>query len=162
MASGQFAREVFKTTLISHAPSEIGDDSNCEGVAANAGEVFTEQVGGPTGVASGRGADYFDVMAFPIHLAAAGRTRVCVGQSVEIGDRHREVRIGLDGETERRHRVRGVSGLLRLAIETGGLESGCDHPTVILHRGPGRGRCATAVGGLCWIARHDCQVGPLD
>jgi hypothetical protein len=53
-----------------------------------------------------------------------------------------------------------VHGLLRLAIEGGGLDVGGDHPTVILDSGPGESRLATAAGGGFWILVHDYQVGP--
>ena len=48
---------------------------------------------------------------------------------------------------ERRHRVKRVHGLLRLAIEGGGLDVCSQHPTVVLDRGPGRGRLATLAAG---------------
>ena len=54
-----------------------------------------------------------------------------------------------------------VHGLLRLAIEGGGLDGGRDHPTVVLDRGPGGDRLAAAAGGLFLILVHDCQVGLL-
>ena len=86
VATEQFSGQVLKTILLSYTPSEVGDDANSEWVAANAGEVFTEQVGGSTEVAGGRGADHFDVMAFPVHLATADGARGCFGDGVEIGD----------------------------------------------------------------------------
>jgi hypothetical protein len=155
------AGEVLKTTPVSHAPPEVADDAKSEWVAADAGEVFTEQVGGSTEVATRRGADHFDVMAFPVYVAAADGTRGCFGHGVEIGDGEPEGRIGLDRETERRHCVGRVHSLLRLAIEGGGLDVGGDHPTVVLDRGPGEGRLATAADGLFWFLMHDCQVGPV-
>ncbi len=68
------APEIIEPVPVSSAPSEFGDDAQCERVAANTGEVFTEQVGGSTDVAGGRRADHFDVMAFPAHRAATGGT----------------------------------------------------------------------------------------
>ena len=60
------------------------------------GEMLTEQVGGAADVAGGCSADHFDVMAFPVHLAASGGTWGCFGDGGEIGDGEPEVRIGLD------------------------------------------------------------------
>ena len=79
---------------MSCAPSEFGDDAQSEWVAADTGEMFTEQVGGSTEVAGGRRADHFDVMAFPVHRATADGTRGCFGEGVEIGDGEPEGRIG--------------------------------------------------------------------
>ena len=76
------------------ANAKIGDDAQSEWVAANTGEMLTEQVGGSTEVAGGRRADHFDVMAFPVHLAAADGTRGCFGDGGEIGDGEPEGRIG--------------------------------------------------------------------
>lgn len=129
--------------------SQGGDDAEGERITADAGEVFAEQVGGSTEVAGGCVADDFDVMAFPGHLAATDRTRGGLGERVEISDGKTEGRIGLDGETERHHRVGLVDGLLSLAVEDGGLGVGGNHPAVVLDRGPGEGRSAPAAGGLC-------------
>ena len=48
----------------------MGDDPEGERVAPDASKVLAEQVGGSLSVASGRGADDLDVMAFPVHLPA--------------------------------------------------------------------------------------------
>jgi len=37
--------------------------------------MFPQKVGGSAEVADGRRADYFDVVAFPVHLPAAGGPR---------------------------------------------------------------------------------------
>ena len=129
--------------------SQRFDDAEGERITADAGEVFAEQVGGSTDVADGCGADYFDVMAFPGHWSATDRTRGGFADRVEIGDGETEGRIGLQGETERHHRLGLVGGLLSLAVEGGGLAVGRDHPTVVLDRGPGGGRLAPAAGALC-------------
>jgi hypothetical protein len=70
MAAGKLGAEVLEPIPVSCAPSEVGNDAQSEWVAANAGEMFTEQIGGATDVAGGRGADHFNVMAFPAHRAA--------------------------------------------------------------------------------------------
>jgi hypothetical protein len=161
MAIGTLAGEVLNLAPVSHTTSEVDNDAQSERVAANAGEEFTEQVGGSTEVPSGRGANHFDVMALPIHLASADRTRGCFGEHVEIGDREPEGRIGGHGEPQRSPCVRRVHGLLRLAIKGGGLDVGRDHPTVVLDRRAGEGLLAPAVVGLSWILVHDHQVGPV-
>ena len=74
MAAGKLGAEVLEPIPVSCAPSEFGNDAQSERVAANAGEMFTEQIGGSTDVAGGRGADHFNVMAFPAHRAATGGT----------------------------------------------------------------------------------------
>jgi hypothetical protein len=63
------APEIIEPVPVSSAPSELGDDAHCERIAANSAEVLTEQVGGSSVIASGRRADDFDVMTFPVHLA---------------------------------------------------------------------------------------------
>ena len=145
VTTGKVAAEIIEPVPVSCAPSELGDDAQCERIAANTGEVLTEQVGGSTVIASGRGADHFDVMAFPVHLATADDARGRFGEGVEIGDCEPEARIGRDRVTERRYRVGRVRGLLRLAVEGGGLDVRRDRPTVILDRGTSsRGRLDTA------------------
>jgi hypothetical protein len=153
------APEIIETVAVSCAPSEFGDDAQCERIAANTGEVLTEQVGGSTVIASGRRADHFDVMTFPVHLATADDARGRFGEGVEIGDGEPERRIGRDRVTERRYRGGRVRGLLRLAIEGGGLDACRDRPTVILDRGTSSGgRLDTAGVGPFLVAMHDYQV----
>jgi hypothetical protein len=148
MANREVDFTLLEPFVLSERRSQRIDDAEGERITADAGEVFAEQVGASTEVARGRGADYFDVMAFPGHLAATDRARGCFGDRVEIGDGETEGRIGLDGETERHHRVGLVDGLLSLAVEGGGLGGGGDHPTVILDRGPGEGRLVPAASRL--------------
>jgi hypothetical protein len=158
MAAGKLGAEVLELILVSGAPSEVANDAQSEWVAADAGEMFTEQIGGSTDVSGGHGADHFNVMAFPAHRAATGRTRRCFGDGGEIGCGEPEARIGHDRVTECLYDDRRVGGLLCLAIEVGGLEVGCDHPTVVLDSRTSRGRLATAGVGPFRIASHDYQV----
>ena len=67
----------------------------------------------------------------------------------------------LTASPERRYGVKRVHGLLRLAIEGGGLNVCSDRPTVILDRGAGPGGLALADAGLFGFLRHGSQVGPL-
>jgi hypothetical protein len=144
MAAGKLATEVLESTPDSRAPSEVVNDVQSEWVAANSGEMFTEQIGGSTDVAGGRGADHFNMMAFPAHQAATGGTWACLGDGGEIGDGEPEARIGYDRLTERVYCDGRVRGLLCLPIEGDGLDVGRDHPTVVLDRRTSRGRLAPA------------------
>ena len=147
--------QIIETVPVSPAPPEFGEDEQGERIAPNAGEVFTEQIGRSTDVAGGRGADNFNVMAFPTHRATAGGTRRCFGQGVEIGGCEPEARIGRDRLTERRYSVGRSRGLLRLPIEGGGLDVCCDRSSVILDRETsGRGRLGTPAVGLFRVM-HD-------
>ena len=157
MATGPFAGEVVKTIPLSHTPSEVGDDAKRKWVAADPGKVLAQEVGGTSEVAGGCGVDYFDVMAFPVHLAATERIRSSIGEGVEIGAGKPESRIGYDRVTERLHNDGQVRGLLCLAIEGGGQDVGGDHPAVVLDRRTSRGRLTTAGVGPFWVARHDSQ-----
>jgi hypothetical protein len=136
----------------------VGDYAKREWVAADAGKVLAKQVGGTGEVAGGCGVDYFDVMAFPVHLAATDRLRNCIGEGVEIGDGKPEGRIGYDRVTERLYDDGHIRGPLCLAIESGGLDVGCDHPTVVLDRRTSRGRLTTAGVGPFSVAMHGYQV----
>ena len=111
-------------------------------------------------IASGRRANHFDVMTFPVHLATADATRrrSRFGDGVEIGDCDTKRRIGRDRLTERRYRVRSVRGLLGLAIE-GGTDTVCrDRPTVILDSGTSsRGRSDVGGVGPFSVAMHGRQ-----
>jgi hypothetical protein len=151
--------EIIEPVQESAAPSEFGDDAQCEWIAANTAEMLTEQVSGSAVVASGRGADHFNVMTLPVHLATPNVARGRFGEGVEIGDGEPEGRIGRDRVTERRYRVGERGGLLRLAIEGCSLGFCCDRPTVVLDGGTGWSRRVTAGVELFWIAMHDYQAG---
>ena len=139
------APEIVEPVPVPSAPSEFGDDAQCERIAANTGEVVTEQVGGSSVIASGRRADHFDVMTFPVHLATTDHARERFGEGAEIGDREPESRVGRDCVTERRYRVGRVRGLLRLAVKAGGQDVCRDLATVVLDRGTNSGgRLGTA------------------
>jgi hypothetical protein len=147
MAARKLGAEVLEPVPLSCAPSEAGNDAQSEWVAANADEMFAEQIGGSTDVAGGRRADHFNVMAFPGHRAVSGGTWECSGDGGKIGDGQPEARIGYDRVTQRLYGDGRVGGLLCLAIEGGGLDVGRDHPTVVLDRRTSRGRLATGSVG---------------
>jgi hypothetical protein len=157
MAAGKLGAEVLEPIPVSCAPSEVGNDAQSERVAANAGEMFPEEIGGATDVAGSHGADHFNVMAFPCHRAATSGARRCFGDGGKVGQGEPEARIGYYGMTERLYGDGRVRGLLCLAIEGGGLEVGRDHPAVVLDR-TSNGRLATVGVGTFWVAMHDYQV----
>ena len=103
MAAGKLGAEVLKPALVSCAPSEVGNDVQSEWIAADASEMFTEQIGGSIDVAGGRGADHFNVVTFPAHRAAAGGSWGNFGYRGQIGDGELEARIGYDCMAERLH-----------------------------------------------------------
>jgi hypothetical protein len=154
VTSGKAGSQIIQSVLVSSAPSEFGDDPHRDRIAANTGEVITEQVCGPIVIASGRRADHFDVVTLPVHLALAERARR-FGEGVEVGHGKRECRIDRDSITEGLYGGGQVCGLLRLAIGGGGLHVCRDPPTVVLDRGD----CWPLAGiGLFWVAMHDHQV----
>jgi hypothetical protein len=158
MAVGNLGAEVLELVPDSCAPSEVVNDAQSEWVAANAGQMFLEQIGGSRDIAGGRGADHFNVMALPAHQAATGWTWACLGHGGEIGDSEPEVRIGDDRMTERLHYDGRVPGLLCSAVAAGGLSVGRDHPTVVFDRRTGRCRLAKAGVELFWVAVHGYQA----
>jgi len=154
------APKIIEPVPVSFAPSEFGDDAQRKWVAANAGEMFAEQVGGSTVVAGCRCSDHLDVVTFPAHLAAADGSVGVFGDGVEIGGGEPEGGIGGHRETQCRHSVWPIHGLLRLAIEGCGLAVGADHPTVVLDCWSDEARLVVASVGLVWIMEHDSHVGP--
>jgi hypothetical protein len=155
MAIGKPGAEVLESIPVSCAPSEVGNDAQSKWIAADAREVFTEQIGGSTDVAGRRCGNHFDVMAFPAHGAAAGGAKRCSGEGGEVGDGEPEVRIGDDRSTECRCGDGRVRRVLCLTVEGGGHNVGSDHPTVVLDRRTSRGRPATAGVGPFWVAVHE-------
>jgi len=159
VTTGKVVPEIIEPVQESAAPSEFGDDAQCEWIAANTAEMLTEQVSGSAVVASGRGADHFNVMTLPVHLATPNVARGRFGEGVEIGDCDPERRIGRDRVTERRYRVGRIGGLLCLAVEGGGLDVCRDCPTVVLdRRTSSRGRLDMAGVGLFLVAMHDHEI----
>jgi hypothetical protein len=161
MASAKVAGQIIEPIPLPCALSEFIDDAQSDWIAADAGQMLSQKVGGAAEVAGRRRADYFDVMAFPVHLPAARGIRGCFGEGAEIGGGELEGGIDPDGLPERRYRVGRVDGLLRLAIEGGSLNVCSDRPTVVLDRSAGAGRLALAGAGVFGFLRHGSQVGPL-
>ena len=159
VTTGEFHREVLKAPPISRSPPEVCNDPNSEWVATNVGKVFAQHVGGSAELSGGRGADYLDVMALPVHLTTADGSRRCFGDGIEIGDSQAKGRIGLDRETKRHQRVGGVLGQLRSAIVGGGAIVSGDHPTVVLGGRPRVGRPTASIGVLLWISVHVRHCG---
>jgi len=101
MTAGKLGVEVLGTVPGSAASSEVGNNTQSDWVTANAGQVFTEQIGGPTDVAGSRGADHFNMVAFPAHRTAARGPWRCSGDGGKIGDGDREAPVSHDRATER-------------------------------------------------------------
>ena len=102
MATGKLAGQVLEVVVLSCGRPEHGGDAEGEGVAADAGEVFAEQVSCSPGIAGGCGGDHFDVVALPVHLLVTGTLARRSGDGVEVGDGEPEGRVGVDGEPQRR------------------------------------------------------------
>lgn len=161
MTSGKVGGQIIEPTCLTCALSEFCDDAQGDRVAADTGQLLAQKVRGSAEVAGCRCTDHLDVMAFPVHLPAGHSARGCLGEGAEIGGGELESGIGLDSVPERRFRFQRVHGLLRLAIEGGGLDVCGQCPTVVLDREIGTDRWATAGGALFWFLRHRSQVGPL-
>jgi hypothetical protein len=72
VAIWELACQVLEVVVPPRWLSHLGDDPEGQRVAPDGSEVLAEQAGGSLGVAGGRGADDLDVVAFPVHLPAAG------------------------------------------------------------------------------------------
>jgi hypothetical protein len=144
--------------VVVRGPSEPGDDSEGERVAADAGEVLAEQVDRPPGIAVGRGADHFDVVAFPGHRPTPGILVRDAGDGAEIGGGEPEAWIGADRESQRRGGPARVDGSLRLLVPGGRARRGADRTAVDLDRRPGSGRVIMVAGVLIWRWLHACQA----
>jgi hypothetical protein len=148
MTSGKVPRQVIEPIAPSDALSELCDDAQRHGVTADTGQMFTQEVGGSAEVADGRRTDHLDVVTLPVHRPTADGARRRFGESTEIGSGELKCRIGPDRLPEGGDGVGCVGGSLGLAIEDGGLDVCRDRPTVVLDRGKGRVRLATAGVGL--------------
>lgn len=159
MTSGTVPRQIIEPIPPSCALPEFCDDAQSDRVAADTGQMFTQEVGGSAEVAGGRRPDHLDVVTLPVHRATADEARGRFGESTEIGDSELEGGIGLDRVLERGDGPGCIGGLLSLAIEGGGLDVCRDRATVVLDRGTARGQLVTAGVGLYRVAMHNYQVG---
>ena len=82
VTGGKVTEKIIEPMTLSCALSEFYDDAQSDRVAADAGQMLTQKVAGSTEIACGRRADYFDVMAFPVHPVAADGTQGCFGEGV--------------------------------------------------------------------------------
>jgi hypothetical protein len=98
VAAGSLTGQIVKLSHCSDALGEIHDDAHREGIAADAGDQLAQQVGGTVEIVGGRAADYFDVVAFPVHLPACDGAQSRSGYGVEIGDSERKGAIRGDGD----------------------------------------------------------------
>jgi len=77
--------------------AQLDGDAGGERVAADAGEVFAEQVSCSHSIAGGGSPDHFDVVAFPVHLPVTRTSGRGSGDGGEIGEGEPEGRVGADG-----------------------------------------------------------------
>jgi len=138
--------------------SEHGGDAEGERVAADAGDVFAEQVSGSSGIAGGCGGDHLDVVALPVHLVVAGTVACCSGDGVEVGDGESEGRVGVDGEPQRRDGKARVGGALCLPVSRSGRPVCGYRAAVDVHRRPGRGQVVKVAEVLAPHRLHDGKV----
>lgn len=153
MTSGKLAGEVLEVVVLPGLP-EPGDDAEGERVTADTGEVFTEQVNCPPAVAGGRGADHFDVVAFPSHRPTTGVVARSAGDGAEIGGGKLEARVGADREAQCCGGAARVDGSLRLLVPRGRAPGCGDRTAVNLNRGPGSGQVVMVAGVLIWRWLH--------
>ena len=144
MTGGTVAGQILESFPLAGALAQFRDDTKREWVAADTGQMLTQQVRGSAEVTGGGRADHFEVMAFPVHLPTTHGSRWCVGEGAEIGDGELEGGIGVDGVAERPDGVNRGRGLLSVAIEGCGRHIGRHRPAVVLDRGTGKGRFAMA------------------
>jgi hypothetical protein len=162
MTSGKAAGQIIEPVPLSCALSEFCDDAQSDWVAADAGQMLTQKVGGSAEVAGRGRADHLDVMAFPVRLPAVHGIRECSAEGAEISGGELESGIGPHRVPERRDGVGRIRCSLCLAIKGGGLDVCSQRATVVLGCGTGRGWLATAGVGLCRVAMHSYQVGLED
>jgi hypothetical protein len=161
VATWKLACEVFEAVVHPHRLSHLGDDPEGERVAPDASEVLAEQVNCPPGIAGGRGADHFDVVAFPSHRPTTGVVARGTDDGTEIGGGKSEARVGADREAQCRGGPARVDGLLRLLVPRG-RGPGCgDHTAVDLNRRPGGGQVIIVAGVLIWHWLHVCQAARM-
>jgi len=157
VASRKLAGEVLQVVILGGL-QEPGNDAKGERVAADTGEVFAQQVNCPPGIASGRGADHFDVVAFPGHRPPTGVIAWGAGDGAQIGGGQPEARVGADREAQCRGGLARVGGSLRLLVPRG-RSPGCGDGTAVdLNCGPGSGQVIMVAGVFSWLRLHDYQA----
>ena len=161
MAIWELACEAFEAVVHTRRLSHLGDDPDGERVAPDASEVFAEQVNCPPGLAGGRGADHFDVVAFPRRRATTGVAARGAGDGAEIGGGKSEARVSADREAQCGSGPARVDGSLRLLVPRG-RGPGCgDRTAVDLNRRPGGGQVIMVAGVLIWDWLHVCQAARM-
>ena len=158
MATGCLAGQIFKVQRSPGALGEIDDDAQCERVAADVGDEFTEQVGRSVQVLGGRTPDHFDVVAFPVRLSAGDGVRRPPGDGLEISDGDGERGIGDERQPQCRTGSIEVRRPLRVSVPEGCLPAGSKSATVVVC---GRPESAWAKKRLTSTGPvHGCQDAP--
>jgi hypothetical protein len=132
MTSGKVVGQIIEPIPQSGALSEFCDDAQSEWVAADTGQMLTQEVGRSAEVAGGRCADHFDVMAFPVHLSASGFLGRRPLDRAEIHDCEPEGRIGGHREFQRPSGSAAVDGTLGLPVPRCRPVVGRDRAPVLL------------------------------
>jgi hypothetical protein len=158
VAAGKLAGQVLGVIVLSRGLSEHSGDAEGERVAADAGEVFAEQVSCSPGITGGCGGDHFDVVALPVHLPAAGTLARRSGDGVEVGDGEPEGRVGVDGAPQRRDGQARVGGALCLPVPRSGPPVCGNHAAVDVNRRPGSGQVVMVARVLLTHWLHECKV----
>ncbi len=157
MATGELDFKVFEAITPSERLSKRDDNAEGKWIAADASEMLSEQVGRSLGLAGGRGADHLDVVAFPVHLLAAGDVSSDASQGVEIGDREAEAPVGGHGAAEGEGGFVAVGGSLSLSVPGRGLRVRADGATVIVDRRLGQREVIMPAVSLTLTSLHVCQ-----
>jgi hypothetical protein len=158
VAAGKLAGQVLEVVVLSWGLAEHGGDAEGERVAADAGEMFAEQVSCSPGIAGGCGGDHFDVVAFPVHLLVAGTLARCSGDGIEVSDGKPEGRVGVDREPQRRGRRGRLGGALCLPVPSGRPPVCGYHAAVDFNRRPGSSETVMVAGVLITHWLHECKV----
>jgi hypothetical protein len=152
------AGQVLEVVVVSRGLPEHGGDAEGEGIAADAGQVVAEQVSCSAGIAGGRRADHFDVVALSGHLLVTGTVARRSGDGVEVGDGEPEGRVVVDGEPQRRGGQARVSGALCLPVPRSSPPLCGDHAAVDVNRRPGSGQVVMVAGVLLTHWLHECKA----
>jgi hypothetical protein len=96
--------------------------------------VLPKQISSSLSFAGAGSTDHFDVVALPVHLAAAGSLYRVPCQRLEVGESETEAGVGVDRPAQCNHCLGAIGGSLRPAVKSGSLWVCADGPTMILDR----------------------------
>jgi hypothetical protein len=157
VATWELDFKVLEPITASEWLAKSDDDAEGKGIAANAGEVISEQVRRSFGLAGGRNPDHLDVVAFPVHLLASRDVSRDARQGGEIGDGETEAPVGGHRAAEREGGFVTVGRSLSPPVPGRRLRIRADSATVVLDRRPGNGEVIIRVASLTLTSLHDGQ-----